>query len=357
MDDANITNFATQCGLLYGAPQRQDGTQSLVSEPEPGSSWTIPMYSCVSAAKASIKTVSFRFNGSDDLSSLIVTNIVEKNYPNEDSKPLWAVENTGMYLRDVNLLWGLVKPESQAGFNLSTIQKESLMLPGYVVSGKYVPKTYQNLPGVDFYCDALGAAYDVDDESDYSGQSNYAMYRLWWDLSRTPATAAKILNLIWTDAAANAVAGTRSVATSNGPKAKRADDSASNDANTWLVILYQREIRYHLRYAVPAIILLFVAVCICSLTLCLIVFGRTGPSKMRKYLNKTSVGRVLAGYVYRSIVEGDESVHDEQSSRKWVDRVGRKQVAVGGTVSEAAEGYVRKEHVSPEKAQAEPLLR
>lgn len=178
--------------------------------------------------------------------------------------------------------------------------------------------------------------YDVDDESGYSGQSNSAMYRLWRDLSRTPATAAKILNLIWTDAAANAVAGTRSITTSNGSKAKRADDSASNDANTWPVILYQREIRYHLRYAVPAIILLFVAVCICSLTLCLVVFGRTGPSKMRKYLNKTSVGRVLAGYVYRSIVEGDESVHDEQSSRKWVDRVGRKQVAVGGTVSEAA---------------------
>lgn len=138
MDDANITNFATQCGLLYGAPQRQDGTQSLVSEPEPDSSWTIPMYSCVSAAKASIKTVSFRFNGSDDLSSLIVTNLVEKNYPKEDSKPLWAVENTGMYLRDVNPLWGLVKPEGQAGFNLSTIQKESLMLPGYVVFGEYV---------------------------------------------------------------------------------------------------------------------------------------------------------------------------------------------------------------------------
>ncbi|KAF2174731.1 hypothetical protein K469DRAFT_647989 [Zopfia rhizophila CBS 207.26] len=354
-DDANIKNFATQCGLLYGAPRRQDGTDSQMSEP--GSAWTIPMYSCVSAAMASVKTVSFRFNGSDGLSGLTVTNLVEKNYPNEDSKPLWAVENTGMSLSDVNPLWGLVKPESQGGLNLSTIRKESLMLPGFVVFGEFVPKTHQNLPGVDFYCDALGAMYDVGHDSDYSGESNNAMYRVWRGLSRTSTTAAKILNLIWTDAATNAVAGTRSIATSNESKAKRTDDSARSDANTWPVILYQREIKYHLRYAIPAVILLFVAVCMCSLMLCLIVFGRTGPSKMRKYLNKTSAGRVLAGHIYGPVVEGDGSVNDEQSSRKWVDRVGSKQITVGGAIAEAAETYVAKENISPDNSQAEPFLR
>lgn len=64
----------------------EDGSASLMLDP--GSSWTVPLYSCI------IKTVSFRFNGSDDLSGLTITNPVDKVYPNETSKPLWRVEQT-----------------------------------------------------------------------------------------------------------------------------------------------------------------------------------------------------------------------------------------------------------------------
>src|SRR5271155_4000601 len=105
-DYANITNFAAVCGLMYGAPRRHDGSASLIFDP--GSSWTIPMYSCISATKALVKTVSFRFNGSDDLSGLTVTSLTDKVYPNDTSKPLWGVEDTQMALADVKPLWGLV---------------------------------------------------------------------------------------------------------------------------------------------------------------------------------------------------------------------------------------------------------
>jgi hypothetical protein len=82
---------------MYGAPRRQDGDASLLFEP--GSSWTIPMYSCISATKALVKTVSFRFNGSDSLSGLTVTGLIDKVYPNDASKPLWELSTPKWLLR------------------------------------------------------------------------------------------------------------------------------------------------------------------------------------------------------------------------------------------------------------------
>jgi hypothetical protein len=112
------------------------------------------MYSCISATKALIKTVSFRFNGSDDLSGLSVTGLGDKIYPNDASKPVWGVENTDMFLADASPLWGLVEPQ-QGNVNISTLQKESLWLPGYSVMGDAPPaQGYQNLPGVDFHSHA-----------------------------------------------------------------------------------------------------------------------------------------------------------------------------------------------------------
>ena len=231
------------------------------------------------------------------------------------------------------------------------------MLPGFVVAGELAPGTYENLPGADFHCEALGATYNVDTDSDYSGKTNLDMYRRWQDLSRTAETASKILDLIWTDVAANSVAGTRSIATRSEAKVKRADDAVNSNSNTWPVIVYQKAIRYHLPYGIPAFMLLFAGACMCSITLCFIIVGRTGPSKMRKYLNETSVGRVLAAHVYGFLGEGDGSVSDEHSSREWIERVGRKHIIIGGSAPVAVESCTVKEENSPmDKSQAGPLL-
>ena len=61
---------------------------------DPGSNWSIPLYSYAAGVKATIKTMSFRFNGTDDLSGLKVTEIVPKRYNDDASKPLWGVENS-----------------------------------------------------------------------------------------------------------------------------------------------------------------------------------------------------------------------------------------------------------------------
>jgi hypothetical protein len=359
-DYANITNFVAVCGLMYGAPRRQDGSASLLFDP--GSSWTVPMYSCISATKAMIKTVSFRFNGSDDLSGLTVTGLTDKVYPNDTSKPLWGVEHTEMALADVKPLWGLVAPHSQGNVSLSTLRKESLWLPGYSGLSEGPSTTgYQNLPGVDFHSDALTAAYDVgyglNRMVDYSGQSNLAIYRLWQDLSRTPTTAAKILNLIWTDVAANSVVGTKSMEAHHEAKRKRDNNVATSDSNTVPVTVYQRRIKYHLPYAIPAFIVLFSTTCIFLLTSCIVLFGHAGPSKMRKYLNETSAGRILTAHLYMGVADGDRDVGSERSASKWINAVGRKRITLGGKMAVVAESSIVKEGAMVvETPQTEPFL-
>lgn len=55
-------------------------------------------------------------------------------------------------------------------------------------------------------------AGDDEDEgsvADCTGTTNFAMFRLWQNLSDTSSSATQILNLIWTDIAAISVVGTR----------------------------------------------------------------------------------------------------------------------------------------------------
>ncbi|KAH0845116.1 hypothetical protein AYO21_01623 [Fonsecaea monophora] len=368
-DIANITNFAAACGLLYGAPRRRGGSESVVFEP--GSKWTIPLYSCISTSKAVIKTVSFRFNGSDDLSGLTITNITNKVYPNETSKPLWGVEKTNKVLADVRVLWGLLSGPDQGNVSVTTLRKESLYLPGYVGGGAGGPLSvgYQNLPGLDFHADALGAIYDIASygstgTTDYSGRSNLAMYRLWQDLSRTPATAARMLNLIWTDVAANSVVGTRSLQQPLQRSLQKRDDSSSSQGGdedpTLLmpVTVFERRVRYHMVYGIPAFMTLLGTLCVLVAVLVVLCLGRAGTAKMRRYLDRTSPGRLMTSHAtldshthihpfesesekYRSDTGGSR-----RSTKDWITTQGRREI----TLSQAADGSIIVEDPQAERA-------
>lgn len=324
-DYANYTNTVALCGTLYGAPRREDGSLSLLFDP--GSSWTLPMYSCISTAKASIKTVSFRFNGSDDVSGLSVTNVQDKTYPDEASKPLWGVEHYDLNLTDVVPLWGLVTPESAATLNLSTLRKESLYLPGYgsALGGGMLT---QNLPGQDFASQALSKVFSIPAISatgdiDYSGSSNLAMYRLWQDLSRNATSAGRILSLIWTDIAANMVLGTRGLHPADDTPLRKRDASPAAGTDTPTITTYERRVRYRYAYGIPAFLTLLVTASILLTTSGLMLFGSAGPSHMRLFLDHTSAGRFLtaqqAGYGQAIPVE----------TKAWVSSVGRQRFTLG----------------------------
>ncbi|EAW25673.1 uncharacterized protein NFIA_044920 [Aspergillus fischeri NRRL 181] len=321
---STITSALIGCGLVYGAANRTDGVSPLRTDPN--SPWSIPLYICASAVKASLKTVSFRYNGTG-LDGLSITSLSQKTYP---SPPLWAVEDLpDRTLEEVQPLWGILPSNTtspEPAVNLSTIASTSLYLPGYIdptttpfTGLAPVPvSTGQNLPGVDFYTQALYRALSISRPAgqpfaDYAGWTSLALYAKWQTLSTTAAGAAKILDLVWTDFAANAMVGTRAVAEHNQVRP---------------VTVFERRIRYRLPYAVPGIVVLAATLGIVAGLVVLGCMRRTGISRLKGFLEKTAVGRVLG-----LVLLGEE----EEMGMDWVSKVGGKRVKItdeGITVQE-----------------------
>ncbi|KAL1995994.1 hypothetical protein VTN49DRAFT_529 [Thermomyces lanuginosus] len=364
-DAANLDNFVAACGLVYGAPNRTDGRSSIVFEP--GSKWSVPMYSCIMTAKATIKRVTFQFNGSDDLSALKVTQISNKVYPDEESKPLWGVERTDKKLADVKPLWGLISSPEQGNISLHTIRQESLYLPGYESGLRFSSLGgTQNLPGADFYAKGIASVFSENggsDIPDYTGRMNLAMYRRWQELSESAETTAKILNLIWTDLSSNAVVGTRGVhgARNQSPylssNLEKRDVTVSEPSSNPPRVKYmQRRVRYRWAYAIPAFIVLFITAVIAFTTLVFVLIGRANMTRMRQYLNKTSQGRIFTTYLYGQKGETFAQASPASpslapgSTRRWVQNAGKNPVTVAEGANDSLVIH------GPQIAQAQPLL-
>jgi hypothetical protein len=328
-DYANITNLAAYCGLVLGVPTRKDGVQDLMYVP--GSTWTTPMYSCISVIRANIKTVSFSFNNTDSLAGLSVLDIQPKQYASKSDMPIWGVEDTLDALADVTPLWGIVSSDHVGATNLSTVQSEDLYLPGYVQAG-LLSQDFQNLPSNDVPGEVLEELASLNSPvsgvPDYTGQTNFAMLRRWQNLSASAETMGHVLDLISTDLLANALVGTKSllVPSNGGSLQKRAASTPS----TFPVTQYQRRIKYHLPYAIPAILTLALLLAALLVTCCAVVFGRTSAGKMRRYLNATSAGQIMTART------GMLSVEEKQrSTSAWIDTDGRKRITAGnGTYSQ-----------------------
>ena len=332
-DIANITNIAVSCGLVYGAPRRRDGSPSLNFDM--GSEWTIPLYSCATAVKGTVKTVDLQMNGTRVLDNLKVLALHDKSYSSPADLPLWGVEDSGMAFSSVHPLWGIVSPSSEGRQNLSTVRKQSLYLPGFTsgTSIAYDLKSVQNLPGVEFYSDAMPYGFGIgihmaskNRVTDYSGRSNMAMYAKWQDLSRKPESTARIINLLWTDIAANSVVGTRDVL---GPAAAAgsavgADRDKELEALRIPVRPIVRRIRYRYAFAVPAFVVAFLTLLICTATVVAWVLGRCSVKTMRRHLELSSTGRLLTTLLYA------EDCDLKIKRKEWVKGVGGWEVDLSG---------------------------
>lgn len=307
------------------------------------------MYTCVSATKASIKTVDFAFNGTtDNLSNLKVRAIREKVYPDEESKPLWGVEKTTDKLVDVSPIWGLVSPEAQDDVEMTTLRKEFLYVPGHSgsFSGEFNNRVSmtQNLPAMEFPARALSSAWSEGGSigtADYTGEANFAMSLRWRELTQNVTTVHKILNLIWTDLSANAVIGTKNLAgdddndddddnNDDGLRVKkRATEDSSNNKDRPLVpvTVHRRRIRYKMAYGIPAFVLLALTVGT-TLALAVLLFCcRTGVGKMKLYLSQTSTGRILTTEKREDGLR--RSATSSLPTKLWVNGPGREEITLG----------------------------
>jgi hypothetical protein len=333
----NISNILGYCGTALGVPQ-QKGTQSVVRF-EPGTSYTQPLYGCASVMRAVIKTVSFQFNGTG-LAGLTITAIQDKKFKS-GQEPLWGIESADFRMGDAPPLWGLIDPAQKENFkNMTFAQKPDLWLPGYIGAtsfGYSAVSSGQNLPGVDFYTDALAFAYAVgfgqsDSSFDYSGSNNLGVYNKWVNMSATSEGAAKIINLIWTDAAANSVIGTKSwFPEQPNTLTKRADNSGTTIGQVFVPVnQYSRRVRYHLPYAIPAFIVLAIFASVFCISFIFAILGQAGPSRMKMLLNKTSVGRVI------TLLLHPVELAAGAPTKVWADKLGRISIDYTGDIPRSA---------------------
>jgi hypothetical protein len=331
LDMANLSNVHVECGMIMGAAQRRDGSKSLVMEPDTW--WTQKVYTCASTMKASVKEVRFRWNTTqvtgNTLKALTISNVSDKSYPDQKSMPLWGVETPGMEIGDVPQLWGLISPDLENSVNLSTVRAPHLYLPGYGGSGvlSAVVPGGDNFPAKQGMDNVMSGVY-VDsiltsDWTDYSGGNNMAMFKRWQDYSNSAKAMATIPNLIWTDLAANMFVGTRSWTSGNNLPShlQKRDSTDSVGASTQALVpitVFERQIRYHWPFAIPAFLALLLFGLVLLAALVSVTSGRGLPARVRHYLFHLSSGRLLA-----------EMQHPGQCEKlaptnEWIARVGRR---------------------------------
>lgn len=323
----NISNIAAGTGLMIGAARRSDGGSDRLDS---GSTWNAPFYCCATALKAHIMDVSFQINGSNSLANLQVTSMKPRTYSSHASLPLWAVEDTGLNYTDAAPFWGIVDGKYESGPHLWTSRSDHLYLPCGVdiesvdlssiaaTASAHAPhaalqEVYRDIfknPSSD------GPDYWL---PDYSGLTNYPLFRKWQELSQSSDTAPAIVNLIWTDIMANYVLGTKSTLNAHNTFSDDSDDSIERGAKGPMirVLRSRQEIQYDLRYGIPGIFFLaFHAIAVFS-ALTFWVIGRIHFRYLRTLLNQTATGRCVTVERY-----GDAARAPTVGTRKWVQVYG-----------------------------------
>lgn len=290
--------------------------------PDRNSTWSMPMYMCSTAAKATIKTVAFRLNETSGLKGLVIDRVTDKSYQSKSDMPLWGVEKLNNFtIAAAPPLFGIVSADVGNRDDISTIQREHLWIPGSPAIGTSNPLGVLqggiSLPGNIIAQTSMDSTYSMQlssstsDTALYSGQGDFALYEKWSTLSANATGVELIINLIWTDLVANSVVGTRSWLSDTQPNAFRDRENAEVAVVTW-----SRNIRYRALYAIPAAVTLLLTLFIGSVAFLLVLFRRTGLGKMRLYLAQTSAGRILGTFCYPGL--GDPLA----PRRIWIQQVG-----------------------------------
>ncbi len=306
------------CSSLRGIPNWRSvgdpAARHLVSQ------WERPLYICASGIRASVKKVDFSFNGTSDLENLRVARIEDKIYSDDNAKPLWAVERTGLNVTRANPLWGIVSDEFADAQGVWTYRAEKLWLPA-VDKRRNIYEAGDSVAGANAPAGALVSTIeDSTSQStfarrslgDFSG-STYVMFRLWQQLSQEASTAPQVIDLIVTNLLASAMVGTKSLVS---PAATTSSASSAQ----WTVLKHVKIVTYNYVYGIPAII--FLALWLSALIIALMSWFRFKLSidRMRQLLNRTSVGRVVTTIAYPELCD------PVAPTSEWVATAGFKNV-------------------------------
>ena len=310
--------------MLLGAAQQIEGERS--ASLTPGTRWSIPIYSCATVAKAIVKKVTFEARG-PSLRDVKVLDITDKSYSSTSPMPLWGVENTRLNLTDASPLWGILSTShaAQSTSDFSTIERPHLYLPGKQATAAYLD-IQDNLPGVQFHTFGMSAAYDIGSDIsegfDYTGKTNIALFTRWQELSKTPETASRLVNTVWTDTVANIIVGSKSLL--GGPFVEDGQGRASTDTVDHTVVLILKKVKFDIVYGIPAFVVLLLWLITAFVAGTLFLTNRVSLERIRHYLRCTAAGRLLATAVHPRIS------NLTMSSSNWTRQAGGVVVALSG---------------------------
>ncbi|KFA72653.1 hypothetical protein S40288_03390 [Stachybotrys chartarum IBT 40288] len=255
----------------------------------------------------------------DILSNLMVERISNKEYPNEQSKPLWAVEHSEPWRMTFHPLWGIVNNSYEATEGFYTMRSDKLWLPATVTSGSLFGSRngMDSLAAVSAPVLNMANAYDIlSDQEQYVGDLSYPLVRRFSRLSSNETLASQIPSLIIADSLASLLIGTKTAIRTD-PVAYPAQLSFSDPLRGLAranVVAYARVIRYDLRYAIPGLVMLSLLMLILLWTVIVLVLSpRSLLRSLRDMYNQTSTGRLATTLLYPGRSDPNES------SSKWVE--------------------------------------
>jgi hypothetical protein len=341
-DFVDINTIHATTGLMLGAGIQVDingnplQSQGEVPSLAPLTHWTQPLFSCASAVKASIKTVSFRLEGDALVSNLEVEKVVPREYAAGKSLPTWAVEKTGMMISDIAPYWGLVSSEYASSPHLQTTKSDRFYLPANSESVSIVGWGYPSedsnaggrLPNQAMVVLWTGSNDGGDSTSglpDYSGKSSFTMFQSWSSLSQDASSVGKIIGLMWTDIMANGAVGAKGLLSNGG--------SLSSTSADHTAVVYDQGVQYNWLYAIPGFFLLLLYLLLLFVAAMLLCTRRISIDLLRYMLNQTSAGRAITAERYG---HRDENA---APTRYWADTVGSEQVRVIKQVPQSTLGY------------------
>ncbi|KAK4225061.1 hypothetical protein QBC38DRAFT_511321 [Podospora fimiseda] len=323
-DIANYSNIYTGCFQMRGVPSRIDGGYE--GTLEAGSRWSSPIHTCATSIKASIKTIRFKSTGPNlDLSSLKVLEITPKQYSSPDKYPIWGIESTDHWLRDVIPIWGIISKSYENHPLIKSLKQPSIYLPGFysLLNGLKSDSMGVNLPSAQFPSAVLqavgtGQTVLINTVSDYSGGASLSMLQRWRELSKSPETAGQIINLIWTDIATSAVAG------SKGVLGHRNEEKEQIKIKVYPVT---RKVKYNMAFAVPGLVLAVIALLVTVIAGVLACFKGGRVRDVHKALRQSSTGRLI------TVLIGGQGESDlRMGSKEWSLRNGGREVDLSGLV-------------------------
>lgn len=290
----------------------------------PGTNYSQPLLACVSATRASVKTVKFRLNGTAAIRNLAIDSVLDVGYSSEAKWPTWAMEETGQNISAFDPFWGLVPDDARDLEGLDIVKRPDFYLPAgvssYFASSGIATGSSYSAAGADAPFKAFGEVYSGSGGSgkpstgeDYSGADNWFLYIKWMNLSKHSETTGRIVDYIWTDLMANAVVGSTSIL-----------EPPNTNVTMPTVTQYYSGVGYDWRYAIPAFVMVVLYSSLLMLCIFMLAQRRLRVDELRHMLNQTSAGRAMTTERYKASDKADLA-----PTKEWVKLRGDELVLVG----------------------------